>query len=237
LIPDLNRGRGGLAWRDRDDRFARLRRMASLAFVVLALAGCRLDMHIQPKYLPYEPTTFFADGRSERQPVAGTIARGHLRLDELFFTGRENGVEADEFPFPMTRADLERGRERYNIYCTPCHDYVGNANGMIVQRGFPLPASYNIQRLREAPAGHFYGVITNGFGAMYSYADRLTPADRWRIVAYIRVLQLAENAHLSDVPEAERQKLQQELGGQSAAGQAAPAQPPTQMGSQAGQSK
>ena len=101
------------------------------------------------------PPTFFPDGRSERQPVPGTVARGQLRLDELFYTGKENGVEADQFPFPITRADLERGRERYNIYCTPCHDYTGNGNGLIVQRGFPLPPSYHIQRLREAPVGHF----------------------------------------------------------------------------------
>ncbi len=171
-------------------------------------------MHIQPKYLPYEPTTFFADGRSERQPVEGTVARGHLRLDELFYTGKENGVEADEFPFPITKADLQRGQERYNIYCSPCHDYIGNSYGFIVRRGFPLPASYHIQRLREAPAGHFYGVITNGMGAMYSYADRIDPADRWRIVAYIRVLQASRNAHLSDVPEAERKKLVEQTPGQ-----------------------
>ena len=114
--------------------------------------------------------------------------------------GKENGVEADEFPFPITRADLERGRERYNIYCTPCHDYTGSGHGMIVQRGFPQPPSYHIQRLREAPAGHFFGVITNGFGAMYSYAARIEPADRWRIAAYIRVLQFSRNAKIDDVP-------------------------------------
>jgi hypothetical protein len=199
----------------RDSLGTRMRSVAYLFPFVLALAGCRLDMHLQPKYLPYEPTEFFSDGRSERQPVAGTVARGQLRLDELFYTGKENGVEADEFPFPMTRADLERGQERYNIYCTPCHDYLGNSYGFIVRRGFPLPASYHIQRLREAPAGHFFGVITNGMGAMYSYADRLDPADRWRIVAYIRVLQASRNAHLSDVPENQRQKLLQQRAGQS----------------------
>ncbi|HVB59503.1 MAG TPA: cytochrome c [Candidatus Acidoferrales bacterium] len=237
MIPDLNPGMATSGGSGCGSWLACVRRIASLGVVAVVLTGCRLDMHIQPKYLPYEPTTFFADGRSERQPVAGTIARGHLRLDELFYTGRVNGVEVDEFPFPITRADLERGRERFNIYCTPCHDYVGNADGMIVQRGFPLPASYNIQRLREAPAGHFYGVITNGFGAMYSYADRIDPADRWRIVAYIRVLQLAQNAHLSDVPEPERQKLQQEEGEQATPEQAAPGQPPAgaQAGSQSGQ--
>ena len=171
-------------------------RLACVGAVAMLLFGCRLDMHVQPKYLPYEPTDFFGDGRSERQPVPGTVARGQLRLDELFFSGKENGVEADEFPFPVTRRDLERGRERYNVYCTPCHDYSGTGNGMIVQRGFPPPPSFHIQRLREAPAGHFYEVITNGYGVMYSYAARVEPADRWRIAAYIRVLQLSQNATL-----------------------------------------
>jgi hypothetical protein len=184
--------------------------VACLGAIALLLVGCRLDMHVQPKYLPYEPTDFFADGRSERQPVPGTVARGHLRLDELMFTGRENGVVVDKFPFPITKADLDRGRERYNVYCTPCHDYTGSGRGMIVQRGFPQPPSYHIQRLRDAPAGHFYEVITNGFGAMYSYAARVEPADRWRIAAYIRVLQLSRNAKIDDVPESQRQALTQQ---------------------------
>jgi cytochrome c553 len=164
-------------------------------------------MHIQPKYLPYSQTDFFPDGRSERQPVPGTVARGQLRTDELFYTGRENNVAVDKFPFPITRADLERGRERFNVYCTPCHDYTGSGRGMIVRRGFPQPPSYHIQRLREAPVGHFYDVMTNGFGAMYSYAARIEPADRWRIAAYIRVLQLSQNAKIDDVPQSERQNL------------------------------
>jgi cytochrome c553 len=189
--------------------------VACLGAVALLLVGCRLDMHVQPKYLPYEPTDFFADGRSERQPVPGTVARGHLRLDELMFTGRENGVVVDKFPFPITKADLDRGRERYNVYCTPCHDYTGSGRGMIVQRGFPQPPSYHIQRLRDAPAGHFYEVITNGFGAMYSYAARVEPADRWRIAAYIRVLQLSRNAKMDDVPESERQALTQQSAAQA----------------------
>ena len=184
--------------------------LGCLGAAALLLSGCRLDMHIQPKYLPYEPTDFFGDGRSERQPVPGTIARGQLRLDELMFTGRENGVVADKFPFPITKADLDRGRERYNVYCTPCHDYSGTGRGMIVQRGFPQPPSYHIQRLRDAPAGHFFEVMTNGFGAMYSYAARVEPADRWRIAAYIRVLQLSRNAKIDDVPESERAKLSHE---------------------------
>jgi len=189
--------------------FARGLSVACLSMVVVLLAGCRLDMHIQPKYLPYEPTTFFSDGRSERQPVPGTVARGQLRVDELLYSGTENGVESNRFPFPITRADLERGRERFNVYCTPCHDYTGSGHGMIVQRGFPQPPSYHIQRLREAPVGHFYAVMTNGFGAMYSYAARIEPADRWRIAAYIRVLQLSENAKIDDVPQGDRAKLAQ----------------------------
>ncbi len=184
--------------------------LACLAVAAVLLAGCRLDMHVQPKYLPYEPTTFFSDGRSERQPVPDTVARGQLRLDELMYSGRENGVVVDKFPFPITRADLARGRERFDIYCTPCHDYSGTGRGMIVERGFPQPPSYHIQRLRDAPAGHFFEVITNGFGAMYSYAARVEPADRWRIAAYIRVLQLARNARIEDVPAGERAKLMQQ---------------------------
>jgi Cytochrome C oxidase, cbb3-type, subunit III len=172
-----------------------------------ALGGCRLDMHIQPKYVPEEPTGFFPDGRSERPVVPGTVARGHLQLDTLLYTGMENGVESNRFPFPITRADLERGRERFNIYCTPCHDYTGNGNGMIVQRGFPHPPSYNIERLRNAPVGHFVNVMTNGFGAMYSYSTRVTPADRWRIAAYIRALQLSQYAPVKDVPAADLSEL------------------------------
>lgn len=180
---------------------------ATVALAGTLLAGCRLDMHLQPKYLPEQPTDFFGDGRSERQPVPGTVARGHLRLDELLYTGKENGVVVDKFPFAITRADLERGRERYNIYCSPCHDYTGSGRGMIVQRGLPAPPSFHIDRLRQESAGHFVDVISNGFGAMYSYAARVEPEDRWRITAYIRALQLSRHATVQNVPEAERQKL------------------------------
>jgi cytochrome c553 len=186
-----------------------------LASVALLLSGCRLDMHIQPKYLPDWPTKFFADGRTDRPQVPGTVARGELRLDELMYAGTENGVVSNRFPFPITRADLERGRERYNIYCSPCHDYSGTGRGMIVRRGFPQPPSYMLPRLQAAPVGHFFQVMTNGIGAMYSYSARVSPADRWRIAAYIRVLQLSRNATLQDVPESERQKLMQEPAGQT----------------------
>jgi mono/diheme cytochrome c family protein len=189
---------------------ARARGIACLGAVGMVLAGCRLDMHVQPKYLPYEPTTFFDDGRSERPAVPGTVARGHLHLDELLYTGKENGVLADKFPFPIVRADLERGRERYNIHCTPCHDYTGAGHGMIVQRGFPPPPSFHIDRLRNAPAGHFFDVMTNGLGSMYSYATRAEPEDRWRIAAYIRALQLSHHATIQDAPAAIRRKLAEE---------------------------
>lgn len=164
-------------------------------------------MHVQPRYHTLDPSPFFADGRSARPLVEGTVPRGHLRIDELMYTGKVNGKDADVFPFPITRAVLERGQQRFNIFCTPCHDRTGNGNGMIVQRGFRHPPSYHIDRLRKAPVGHFFDVITNGFGAMYSFASRIPPKDRWAIVAYIRALQLSEGATLADVPAAERAQL------------------------------
>ncbi len=165
-------------------------------------------MHVQPRYDTYEPSTFFDDGRSARPLVPGTVARGHLRIDEHMYAGKVNGQWAETLPFPVTREVLQRGQQRYNIYCTPCHDYAGTGHGMIVQRGFREPPSYHIDRLRKAPMGHFFDVITNGYGAMASYAARVAPEDRWAIAAYIRALQLSQNAKLDDVPQEERQKLQ-----------------------------
>jgi len=183
-------------------------RIAAAAALVVCLSGCRLDMHEQPRYNPLARTEFFGDGRAARPAVEGTVARGHLRLDEHLYTGKVNGQLVTTFPFPITRHDLERGRERYNIYCTPCHDAAGTGHGMIVLRGFPPPPSYHIQRLREAPVGHFFDVITNGLGNMYSYSSRVNPEDRWRIAAYIRALQLSQSATLADVPAAERERLE-----------------------------
>ena len=173
----------------------------------LLLGACRQDMQVQPKILPLRESRFFEDGRSARPVVAGTVARGQLRTDELLFTGKSNGADAVQFPFAITRQDLERGRERYNIYCSPCHGASGDGQGMIVQRGFPPPPSYHTDRLRQAPAGHFFDVITNGYSTMFSYASRVNPQDRWRIAAYIRALQLSQNGALADVPPAERQTL------------------------------
>jgi mono/diheme cytochrome c family protein len=193
----------------RESELARRGRAAwpLLAFVAITLGGCRLDMHVQPKYKPYAPSSFFDDGRSARQPVPGTVARGQLRIDEHLYTGKVNGVLVGTFPFPISANDLLRGQQRFNIYCSPCHGYTGGGNGMIVQRGFPHPPSFHIDRLRQAPVGHFFDVITNGSGAMYSYASRISPEDRWRIAAYIRALQLSEHATPSDVPESDRQTL------------------------------
>jgi len=164
-------------------------------------------MHMQPRYNSLDASAFFDDGRSARPAVPGTVARGNLRINSHLYTGKVNGVVVDAFPFPVTRQVLERGRERYNIYCTPCHDEVGTGHGMIVRRGFPPPPSYHSDRLRTAPAGHYFDVMTNGFGAMRSYADRVSPQDRWAIVAYIRALQLSQHATLAEVPEKERGQL------------------------------
>ena len=164
-------------------------------------------MHVQPKLKPDDGSKFFQDGRANRPEIPDTVARGHMRTDELLYTGRVDGVVADQFPFPVTREVLERGRARFNIYCSPCHDYTGSGRGMIVQRGFPPPPSYHIERLMKAPAGHFFDVMSNGFGMMYSYASRVTPEDRWAIVAYIRALQLSQHATLEDVPPKKREHL------------------------------
>jgi len=173
------------------------------------LTGCRQDMQDQPKFIPLRPSSFFDDGRSERPLVEGTVARGHLDADSALYTGKVDGKPVEAFPFPVTRAVLERGQERYNIYCSPCHDRLGNGHGMIQQRGFnhPPPQSYHVDRLRQAPVGYFFDVITNGLGAMPDYAAQIEPRDRWAIVAYVRVLQLSQHASVDDVPAAERAAL------------------------------
>lgn len=172
------------------------------------MAGCRQDMHDQPRYKPLAESSFFEDSRSARPLVPGTIARGNLRADEHLYTGKSGGALVKTFPFPVTREVLERGRQRYDIYCAPCHDRVGNGQGMVVRRGFRPPPSFHIDRLRDAPVGHFFDVITNGFGAMADYAAQVSPRDRWAITAYIRALQLSQRATLADVPGEKRQQLQ-----------------------------
>ena len=201
--------------------------------LALSLAGCERGMHEmydQPKYKPLTPTELFADGNSSRPQVAGTVVRSAGALagsssgrDGAVAIAREPGpamgVDAAgrplapdnepvySSPLPTTPALLERGRERFNIYCAPCHSIVGDGDGMIARRGFPAPPSYHTDRLRNAPDSHFYQVISNGYGVMYSYADRVAPADRWAIIAYIRALQLSQHAPASLLNDDDREKL------------------------------
>jgi Cytochrome C oxidase, cbb3-type, subunit III len=167
-------------------------------------------MHDQPKYLPLRPSDFFADGRSSRPLIEGTVARGHLDEDAAFYTGKgPDGKFLDTFPFPVTKDVIERGQQRFNVYCTPCHDRLGNGDGMIVRRGFRKPPSYHIDRLRQAANGYIFDVITNGFGAMPDYAAQIPVRDRWAIVSYVRALQLSQNVPVSEVPADGRAQLQQ----------------------------
>lgn len=186
-----------------------LLRVSAVSLAFLLLAACRQDMHDQPKYIPLRPSQFFADGRSERPLVDGTVARGHLNDDDAYFRGLgPDGKPTDQFPFPVTKDVIQRGQERFNIYCAPCHDRLGNGDGMIVRRGYRKPPSYHIDRLRSVPNGYIYDVITNGFGAMPDYAAQVAPRDRWAIVAYVRALQLSQNASVNDVPADARGQLQ-----------------------------
>ena len=193
-------------------RWPRMLTLGSVAMALVVLVGCQQKMAEQPRYEPLEPSAFFPDGRSSRPPVPGTVARDQLQTDEHFYAGQSGGRPADTFPFPVTLQVLERGQERYDIYCSPCHGRLGNGDGMIVRRGLCCPPSFHSDRLREAPVGHFFDVITHGFGAMASYAAQVPPADRWAIIGYIRALQLSQRAALVDLPAEERAKVG--LGGQ-----------------------
>jgi len=164
-------------------------------------------MHDQPRYEALEASTFFEDGRSARPEVPGTVARGLLKEDKHFYTGKSGNAYVDTFPFPITREVLERGRERFEIFCAVCHGRAGNGEGMIVRRGFRQPPSYHSDRLRKVPVGHIFDVITNGFGAMPDHSSQIPARDRWAIIAYIRALQLSRQATLADVPPEEREKL------------------------------
>jgi mono/diheme cytochrome c family protein len=175
--------------------------LPAVLLLVGLTAGCRLDMQVQPYYRPLAKSDFFADHRSARLPVDGTIARGDIYEESYFYTGKINNAPADYVPFPVTAEVLERGRERFNINCTPCHGRVGDGNGFIPSRGFRHPPSYHIERLRKAPIGYFFDVMTNGFGAMPEYGTQVAPRDRWCIAAYIRALQLSQNAPASDIPD------------------------------------
>jgi mono/diheme cytochrome c family protein len=179
----------------------------ALVAMSVALVACRQDMHDAPRYEPLEASEFFASGGSARTLVPNTVPRGYLREDELLYTGKFSGQFATVFPMPVTAGVMARGQERYNVFCSPCHGRTGVGNGMIVQRGFRQPPSYGEQRLRDAPAGYLYDVVTNGFGGMQDYAAQVPVADRWAIVAYIRALQLSMNATVADVPADRRSDL------------------------------
>jgi len=185
--------------------------MGILLSAFALLSGCRIDMHVQPKQNPLSRSDFFPDQRSERPPVEGTVARGQLHEDTYFYTGKAGNNPGDYMPFAVTKEVLDRGRERYNIYCSPCHSQLGDGNGFIPSRGFARkPPSFHIARLQKAPLGYFYDVMTNGFGIMPDYASQIPPEDRWKIVAYVRALQLSQSATRANVP----------------AGQTVPSEPP-----------
>ena len=169
--------------------------------------GCRQDMHNQPKYRPLRESGFFRDQASARPIVEGTVARGTLQTDEAFFTGKMGTALVTELPIAVDQPLLNRGEDRYNIYCAPCHDRTGTGRGMVVQRGYRQPPSFHEDRLRTREAGHFFDVMTNGFGAMPDYRTAIAPRDRWAIVAYIRALQLSQHASTADIPGGDPTKV------------------------------
>lgn len=181
-----------------------------LAMWMALHAGCRQDMAEQPRYDPLEASAFFADGKSARHLVPDTVARGHLPESTPFVTGKDASGPVETLPMDVSLPLFERGKERYEIFCVPCHDQLGSGQGMIVQRGFPRPPSFHNGALREAPVGHFFDVITHGFGAlMPAYGSKIPPEDRWAIIAYIRALQFSQYAPVADLPAALRQRIQE----------------------------
>ena len=188
-------------------------RRVVLGGLLLLAAGCRQDMHNSPKAIPLRESVFFKNGSSARPLIEGTVARGTLQDDAAFFTGKNGATEVDALPFALTAEVLDRGEQRFNIYCTPCHGLAGNADGMIVRRGYRQPPSFHIERMRTVPLGHFYDVMTNGFGAMPDYRAQIAPRDRWAIAAYVRALQLSQHAPAAELSPEERQKLSQPAAG------------------------
>lgn len=196
---------------------ARLVRYGWPALLVLLLAACHQDMYDQPKLQTYEPSSFFADGRASRPVVPGTVAIDQIQTDEYLFTGLVEGAEGDVMPFPVTKDLLARGQQQYNVWCSVCHGEAGYGQSMVAQRGGIVPANFHQDRLRDAPVGHFFVIISNGvyrgdpdnggYQSMFSYASRIEAEDRWAIAAYIRALQLSQNATVEDVPPAERAQL------------------------------
>lgn len=183
--------------------------LIGILFVMGLLAGCRLDMRDQPRYEPLEASTFFADGAAVRPRIADTVARNEINLDDQLHTGRVNGQVADSFPFTVTVAVLERGQERYNIFCAPCHGLVGDGQGIVTDYGMPVPTSFHDPALRDETTGYYFIVITNGTRVMPSYASRIRPEDRWAIIAYIRALQLSQNAAADQLSAEDLPQLEQ----------------------------
>lgn len=195
------------------------RLVGSLALISMGLAsgGCRQDMHDQPRFEPLEATSIFADGAASRSLIEGTVARGMLREDKAFYTGRTTEDQfVTELPTPVTRELLDRGQSRFNAFCSPCHGRVGEGDGMVVQRGFKHPQSFHEARLRESPVGYFFHIMTNGFGEMSSYAAQISPTDRWATVAYVRALQLSQHMDANDLPAEELERVEAELDTHSA---------------------
>ncbi|HUR19335.1 MAG TPA: cytochrome c [Vicinamibacterales bacterium] len=192
---------------------------AGLVTLALLAAGCRQDMHDAPRYEPLEASTFFADGRASRTLVANTVARGQLRQDRHLYEGIVDGKPAETLPMPVTAQVMARGQERFNVFCSPCHGRMGAGDGMIVERGFRKPPSYHEDRLRNAPVGYFFDVMTHGFGAMQDYSAQLPVADRWAIAAYIRALQFSQRATMDDVPADKRADLDRPAGAAAASEQ------------------
>jgi mono/diheme cytochrome c family protein len=179
----------------------------STALAAALLAGCRNEMYDQPKYKPLARSDFFPDQRAGRPLVDGTVARGDLRTDPHFYAGKDGAQLVTELPVPLTRDLLRRGRQRYDIFCSPCHDRTGDGLGMVVRRGYRPPPSFHVDRLRQVPVGHFFDVMTNGFGAMPDYASQIAVEDRWAIAAYVRALQYSQDAPVSEVPAEKRASL------------------------------
>ncbi len=178
-----------------------------LLLLAFATAGCAQQMANQERLDPLEASRFFENGMASRPPVEGTVARGQLFEDDHLYRGVVDGAPAETFPFEVDMAVLERGRERYAIFCQPCHDQLGAGNGIIVQRGFRRPSSFHVERLQQAPPGYFFDAISNGFGAMSSYASQVPVEDRWAIIAYVRALQLSQAATEADLTDADLEEL------------------------------
>ena len=185
-----------------------VRKLAGALPLFLLLTACRRDMFVQPKSNPLKASDFFSDGGASRPLPAHTVARGHLETNEAYFAGMIGTNLVTTLPMPVTMELLARGRERFDINCSPCHGRTGQGNGMIVRRGFPAPPTFHQERLRSAPIGHFFHVMTHGYGVMYSYASHVDAADRWAIAAYIRALQLSRDAPPADAPPSERARLE-----------------------------